>query len=168
MGNKRKGQLTTDIEWHKHLRKIGKRFFWKGERIAEKKMIDENLSEIIDMTEIPLLTFDELFDLVDENRFENEADKKIGEKILEAENDWGDWKTSVNNLNEFILVLEKEIDGKTTKSNVEKLLNRYNSNLAKFAWEAESICSLIEIFKLTNETELRNIFFNLTEKIKPK
>ncbi|WP_417291570.1 hypothetical protein [Corallibacter sp.] len=46
MGNKRKGQLTTDIEWHKHLRKIGKRFFWKGERLAEKKMINENLTEL--------------------------------------------------------------------------------------------------------------------------
>ncbi|WP_178991042.1 hypothetical protein [Winogradskyella schleiferi] len=46
MGNKRKGQLTTDIEWHKHLRKIGKRFFWKGERLAEKKMIEQKLAEI--------------------------------------------------------------------------------------------------------------------------
>lgn len=45
MGNKRKGQLTTDSEWHKHLRKIGKRFFWKGERLAEKKMIEQNMSE---------------------------------------------------------------------------------------------------------------------------
>ena len=46
MGKKRKGQLTSDSEWHKHLRKIGKRFFWKGERPAEKKMIEENLTEI--------------------------------------------------------------------------------------------------------------------------
>ncbi len=46
MGNKRKGQLTTDSEWHKHLKKIGKRIFWKGERFAEKKMIEENLSEL--------------------------------------------------------------------------------------------------------------------------
>jgi hypothetical protein len=40
MSNKRKGILTTDSEWRKHLRKIGKRIFWKGERLAEKKMID--------------------------------------------------------------------------------------------------------------------------------
>ena len=45
MGNKRKGQLTTDSEWHKHLRKIGKRFFWKGERLAEKIMIEQTLTE---------------------------------------------------------------------------------------------------------------------------
>lgn len=46
MGNKRNGQLTTDSEWHKHLRKIGKRFFWKVERLAERKMIEENLAKI--------------------------------------------------------------------------------------------------------------------------
>jgi hypothetical protein len=166
VGHKRKGQLTTDIEWHKHLRKIGKRFFWKGERIAEKKMVNENLSELNNMTEIPMLTFDKLFDLVEENLFENKTDKKIVEKILEAENDWGDWKTSVNNLNEFILVLEKEINGITTQSNLEKLLNRYNRNLSKYAWEAESLCSLLEIFKLTEESELRIVFLNIANKNK--
>jgi len=166
VGHKRKGQLTTDIEWHKHLRKIGKRFFWKGERIAEKKMVNENLSELNDMNEIPLLTFDKLFDLVEENKFENETDKKIAKKILEAENDWGDWKNSVNNLNEFILVLEKEINGITTQSNLEKLLNRYNRNLSNYAWEAESLCSLLEIFELTKESTLRNIFLNIANKNK--
>jgi len=45
MSHKRKGQLTTSPEWAKHLRKIGKRFFWKGERIAEKRMIEKNISE---------------------------------------------------------------------------------------------------------------------------
>ena len=45
MSNKKKGQLTTDPEWRKHLRKIGKRFFWKGERLAEKKMIDREIKE---------------------------------------------------------------------------------------------------------------------------
>ena len=43
MSNKRKGQLTTDSEWRKHLRKIGKRFFWKGERLAEKKIINQEI-----------------------------------------------------------------------------------------------------------------------------
>ena len=118
------------------------------------------------MIEIPLVTFDNLFILVEENLLENETDKKIAEKILQAENDWGDWKTSVNNLNEFILTLESEINGITSKSNLERLLNRYNENLSKFAWEAESICSLLEIFELTNETELRNVFYALSLKLK--
>ncbi|MDR6967599.1 hypothetical protein J2X31_001611 [Flavobacterium arsenatis] len=43
MSTKKKGQLTTDSEWRKHLRKIGKRFFWKSERLAEKKTIDREI-----------------------------------------------------------------------------------------------------------------------------
>jgi len=45
MSTKKSGQLTTDPEWRKHLRKIGKRFFWKAERLAEKKMIDNEIKE---------------------------------------------------------------------------------------------------------------------------
>jgi hypothetical protein len=120
----------------------------------------------MNMTEIPLLTFDKLFDLVEENRFENETDRKIAEKILEAENDWGDWKTSVKNLNEFIIALEKEVGGTITKSSLNKLLKKYNRNIAQNAWEAETVCSLLEIFDLTKEIELRKIFNNLTEKVK--
>jgi len=39
MSHKRKGQLTVFGEWWKHLRPKGKRFFWKGERAAEKRLI---------------------------------------------------------------------------------------------------------------------------------
>jgi len=45
MSTKKKGQLTTSPEWAKHLKKIGKRFFWKGERLAEKKMIDKEIKQ---------------------------------------------------------------------------------------------------------------------------
>ena len=53
MSTKKKGLLTTDFEWRKHLRKIGKRFFWQKERKAEKKLIDINLSEYRDLNEFP-------------------------------------------------------------------------------------------------------------------
>jgi len=45
MSKKRNGQLTSVTEWKKHLRKIGKRFFWKGERLAEKKMINNETKQ---------------------------------------------------------------------------------------------------------------------------
>jgi hypothetical protein len=163
VGHKRKGLLTTDIEWHKHLRKIGKRFFWKGERKAEKKMVNENISELNEMNEIPLLTFDELFDLIEENRFENLTDKKIAEKIFEAERDWK--MTSQESLNDFMIVLENEIGGTVTMTSLEKLLKKYNRKDTQFGWEAESVCSLLEIFKLTKETDLRNIFSQLAKKV---
>ena len=49
MSHKRKGQLTLSEEWAKHLRKFRRRQFWKGERIAEKKMI-KNETKIIDQS----------------------------------------------------------------------------------------------------------------------
>ena len=45
MSHKKKGQLTTDGYWAKHLKKFGKRFFWKKERAAEKKHLKKGTSE---------------------------------------------------------------------------------------------------------------------------
>ena len=49
MSSKKKNQLTTSSEWAKHLRKIGKRFFWKGERLAEKGMIKKEKDIITEL-----------------------------------------------------------------------------------------------------------------------
>ena len=46
------------------------------------------------------------------------------------------------------------------------LIPQINQIIAKNAWEAESVCSLLEIFKLTEEKELRKIFNKLTENLK--
>ena len=51
MSYKRKGQLTTSSEWAKHLRKIGKRIFWKAERIEEKKEIKKEMTELKNQSE---------------------------------------------------------------------------------------------------------------------
>jgi len=115
------------------------------------------------MTKIPLMTFDKLFDLIEDNRFDN-TDKKIAEKIFEAERDWK--MTSQEPLNDFMTVLEKETGEIVTKTSLKKLLKKYNQNLSKYAWEAEGICSLLEIFELTEESELRNIFSNIAKKNK--
>jgi len=39
MSTKKKGILTADGEWRKHLRKFGKRFFWKKERKAAHQQV---------------------------------------------------------------------------------------------------------------------------------
>lgn len=41
MANKKKGNLTVSGEWAKHLRKLLKRQFWKGERKAVHKLIEQ-------------------------------------------------------------------------------------------------------------------------------
>lgn len=38
MSTKKKGVLTTSLEWAKHLRPFGKRRFWKRERGAARKI----------------------------------------------------------------------------------------------------------------------------------
>ena len=108
------------------------------------------------------LTFDKLHDLIEENRFEKETDKRIAEKILDAERDW---RISFETINEFISVLEKVVDGSVTKSSLNKLLKKYKRNISQNAWEMESVSYLLEIFELTKETELRKIIIKLTEKV---
>jgi len=46
MTTKKKGLLTVSGEWAQHLRKFGKRFFWKGERKAGKKLIRKERNNV--------------------------------------------------------------------------------------------------------------------------
>jgi hypothetical protein len=39
MAHKRHGQLTVSGEWARHLRKLCKGYFWKGERKAAKDLV---------------------------------------------------------------------------------------------------------------------------------
>jgi hypothetical protein len=39
MANVRKGQLAPAPEWAKHLKKWGKRLFWKRNRKAEQRLV---------------------------------------------------------------------------------------------------------------------------------
>lgn len=109
------------------------------------------------------MTFDKLYDLIEDNQFETETDKKIAEKIFEAERDW---RISFETINDFLNVLEKEVVGNVTKSSLNELLLKYKLNISKNAWEMESVSYLLDIFELTKETELRKIINNLTEKVK--
>jgi hypothetical protein len=45
MSHKRKGELTVSGEWAKHLRKFKRRQFWKGERMAGKRLIRMEISK---------------------------------------------------------------------------------------------------------------------------
>lgn len=39
MATKKKGLVTASKEWARHLRKIGKRMFWKSERATANKQL---------------------------------------------------------------------------------------------------------------------------------
>lgn len=55
------------------------------------------------------MTFDKLFDALENNQIETKTDRLIVEKILEAERDW---IVPISDLNDFISLLEKEIGDK--------------------------------------------------------
>jgi len=117
------------------------------------------------MSSSKILTFDQLFDLVEEDSFENETDKKIAQSILDAERDW---RTSIKSLSDFISILEKEVNGLVTESNLKILAKKYSGNIGKYSWESESVSYLLDIFKLTQETELKKVFIQLSEKTQKK
>lgn len=41
MSTKKKGLLTTSLEWAKHLRPFGKRRFWKRERATLRRVVKD-------------------------------------------------------------------------------------------------------------------------------
>ena len=109
------------------------------------------------------MTFDKLSDLIEENKFETETDQKIAKKILEAERDL---RISFKTIDEFINVLEKEVDGTVTQSSLNKLSKKYKRNISQNAWKIESVSYLLDIFELTKETDLIKINNNLNLKAK--
>jgi hypothetical protein len=46
MSSVKKGQLTASLEWRKHLRDT-KRVFWKRERKAAKRLLDDKLHDAV-------------------------------------------------------------------------------------------------------------------------
>ncbi|MFI8605156.1 hypothetical protein ACIGCP_11880 [Cellulophaga baltica] len=95
------------------------------------------------------------------HNFQNEADQQIVKKLLEAEENW---PVSIDTVSQFLEVVEKEIGGVIHERSLEELLKKYNQNLKKYAWNAESIPYLLDIFKLTEETTLNNIYSRLFNK----
>lgn len=125
-------------------------------------MINEHLSELNIQNHIPFLTFEELSSCIVETDIKDKAYKKISEIIIAAERNW---RTPCDSINDFIITLENEINGPVTKSNLNLLLNQYSENTIEKTWESESISTLIKVFELTNETDLKTIFINLVEKV---
>ena len=117
------------------------------------------------VTETLSLSFSRLFDAVENNEFDKERDLEIATRVLNAHRDWDDSIVEIDTLGEFIYVLEYRMNAKTTKYNLQKLLKKFNS-IGKNSWNAESVCYLLEIFELSEETELKTIFQHLAKKVK--
>ncbi|MEQ8477913.1 hypothetical protein [Fulvivirga sp.] len=109
------------------------------------------------------MNFKELSEALDTHKIDNERDREITTRILEAERDWD---RPITDLDEFIRFLEQEIGGPTTKANLRVLLKRYEANgFINAAWNAESVYALIEIFDYTDSDNLKSIFTDLTKRL---
>lgn len=112
------------------------------------------------------MTFGKLLEVLESNQINKSSDRAIIERILEAERDW---VVPINNLNEFISLLKEEIGDIPTKSNLANLLKKYEKNgFQNSAWNAESICALLEIFELKNSDNLITVFEELKNNIEKK
>lgn len=110
------------------------------------------------------MTFEALYSFLKNKETQSKTDLLIVEKILEAERDW---TKPLNNLSEFIIALEAEIGGETSKNNLIKLLGSYQINgFENSPWKTESVTILLEIFELTQENNLNIIFEDLSNRIR--
>tara|TARA_R110002020_G_C16272013_1_gene771177 strand:- start:112 stop:447 length:336 start_codon:yes stop_codon:yes gene_type:complete len=110
------------------------------------------------------MTFDELFELIDdESRVIDLRVKVAVKRIIQAETDW---RTEVKTLEDFIEILENEVNGETSKENVSKRLRTFETNIAGNAWEAESFTSLLEVFEYNQNKSLKEIFEEIKLELK--
>lgn len=111
------------------------------------------------------ISFDDLFELLENNLISDSLDKKITEKILDAETDWN---VNLYDLKDFIDSLKKEINNGLTKENIKNQINFYlKDGFKNSAWNVESLETLIEIFDYSGYSDLEKIFNGLSDKLVP-
>ena len=52
MSSKRKGVLTVSGEWMKHLRRYGKRAFWRNERLVARAQLKDEVCKLHHVTTV--------------------------------------------------------------------------------------------------------------------
>lgn len=89
--------------------------------------------------------------------------KNCIEILLSAINDW---TTPVNNLCDYDKAVQNFIESVVTKRNIEIALSKID--LSRFAWEAESLSSLIEVFDYFKEGNTLSQIINELQKQSPE
>lgn len=69
-----------------------------------------------------------------------------------------DWSAPVNNLYDYDLAVQNFIESLVTKRNIEISLSKID--ISRFAWEAESLSSLIEVFDYFKESNTLSEIIN--------
>lgn len=110
------------------------------------------------------MTFDHLYDLIEDSKKAVDSRTKLAvERLIQAETDW---RIEVKSLEDFINLIENEVNGESTKENVRKRLIKFELNIAVNAWEAESFTSLMEVFEYNESKTLKEIFEEIIIELK--
>lgn len=107
------------------------------------------------------MQIDDIYTLLDDNKITLKSDRLIVENILNAHRDWD---FEIESLNQFLEALETELNGKISEKNLKQKLKEYNKNSSN-SWKIESLCYLIDIFKITGYSNLRLLFDNLITRL---
>ncbi|HJD85971.1 MAG TPA: hypothetical protein K8W08_00730 [Empedobacter falsenii] len=98
------------------------------------------------------MTFEDLFNLIERNNFKSKNDFIVAVKLFDAENDWPEPSTT---LEEFIGKLEYEIGEEIFYHRLISKLETYS--LTNDAWKIESLMSIKDIVDLDLNKSLRTI-----------
>jgi len=94
------------------------------------------------------LSVAEVEELIQKGTFSDE-ETRIIEIILAAINDWPNPNST---LEDYELSVSEFIGGKSNKKNIEKSLKEIDLN--KYAWQAESLAALREVFNFYGDQDL--------------
>ena len=109
---------------------------------------------------IKLLFITDIKKLIEKEHFSTDI-KKVLEILLQAIDDW---PNAIDNLNDYELDVQSFILNTTTKRNVEKTLS--NIDFSKYAWHAESLSELLEIYNYFKEgVSLKEIINQIQQQI---
>jgi len=78
-----------------------------------------------------------------------------------------DWPRSLENTDDFIIILSQDIQGDLSKENLINYLDKLNRNLGSNgnAWKSETIVNLIELFQYyPNAKLLDEVIYEIIEK----
>jgi hypothetical protein len=90
-------------------------------------------------------------------------DKEIINLFLTSINDW---PNTINSINEYIIDVEKFTNQILTEENINYFIKKLD--ISRYAWQAESLSQIIDVFKNYNKgITLNEIAIGLENKFKP-
>jgi len=105
-----------------------------------------------------LTSFDDIFDLTENNPKMDKSKTSIIDSLSQA---LSDWPNPVDELEEFVKIVEDQTNSNGNLKAIQTRLKYFESNVSKMAWECESFSNLVKVFKSDSNKTLREIIQEL-------